>query len=302
MNFSSKSLFNDCFSAILAKNAQISTNEIQTIAYYFLEEIFDLKKLDILLDKKITLEENIFLEKNQMLANFMERIAQNEPLQHILGYTFFDNLRIKTSKNALIPRPETEELMFLIQNSFPKNSNFQIADICTGTGCIGLSLANFFKNAVVFATDISLKALELAKENKILNNIQNINFFEQDILKDITLENTISKNNAFNQKLDIIVSNPPYICEYEKKDMQKNVLDFEPHLALFVENENPLIFYEKILIFAQNFLKDDGHIFFEINESFGNEMISLSKKHNFQNIILHKDFREKDRFLVIRNQ
>lgn len=342
-----KNIFQEIVQEMVEKSNDFSKGEIQSIAFYFLEEIFEIKRIDILANKSINpnseLEKQVFLEKINQIKAFIPRIIQHEPLQHILGYTPFASLHIRTSKNALIPRPETEELVEIITNFLQKkiftkkikiqktqknqtqknqtqenqtqenqktdNFSFHIWDICTGTGCIALALGNFFENfeksnnlkKVIIGTDISLDALTLAKENKALNNIKGVSFFEHDIFDDAfsgILENDILKNNIFTaQNFDIIVSNPPYICDSEKKDMQKNVLDYEPHLALFVADAEALIFYERILHISQQKLKTGGQLFFEINENFGNEMVLLFEKYHFKNITLQKDFRGKDRFI-----
>ncbi len=306
--YSLKELFKQTVSEIV-KCKNIDENEAKTIAFYLLEELFSANRLDIMLDKTIlnkNLSENDFLEKKEILQSFIFRITQNEPLQYILGYEIFHDLRIKTSKNAIIPRPETAELVQIVQQHYPQKSPLKIWDICTGTGCIALALAHFFENSTVLGTDISLDALVLAQENKILNNIQNTWFLKKDVFEKDTFEENLGKSNQLNKpefylvknSFDVIISNPPYICESEKKDMLPNVLDYEPHLALFVENENPLVFYEKILQISQIFLKKNGKIYFEINENFGKEMILLLEKYHFKNIQCEKDIRGKDRFVI----
>ena len=165
-----------------------------------------------------------------------------------------------------------------------------ILDIGTGSGCIAISLAKLLPDAQVYALDISEDALKVARENSI-NNKVNITFIQDDIL---------SLNNDIETKFDIIVSNPPYVRELEKAEMRDNVLKWEPDKALFVSNEDPLIFYRKILEFAKSHLKEDGEIWFEINEYLGKEMTELCKEFGFSNVKIHKDFRGKERIMNLK--
>lgn len=187
----------------------------------------------------------------------ISRLNQGEPIDYILGYTYFYGLKIEVSKDTLIPRPETEELVELILNENQTRSGLKILDIGTGSGCIALALKYNLVNAEVTAIDISSKALEIAKKNSDHLDL-NINFIPLDILN----EQLWSHLTHY----DIIVSNPPYIPQEEKTDMTTSVLDYEPHLALFVEND-PLIFYKQILKFAKSHLNPNGQVYFETSQT-----------------------------------
>lgn len=201
-----------------------------------------------------------------------ERLLNQEPIQHIIGETEFYGLKIKVNKNVLVPRPETEELVqWIIEEVSAEEKEISILDVGTGSGCIALCLAKNLPQAVITAIDISEQALKTAKENAEKNKVQ-VNFIRQDILK---LE-------RLSRKYDVIVSNPPYVRELEKKEMQPNVLHFEPGTALFVSNENPLIFYKKITLLAKSGLKENGKLFFEINQYLGKETENLLQEDGFK--------------------
>jgi release factor glutamine methyltransferase len=214
-----------------------------------------------------------------------------EPIQYILGETEFYGLNLKVTPSVLIPRPETEELVqWLIEkNSFDAP---RILDIGTGSACIALGIKSQISNSNIFGVDISDKALEIAKINSVQNNLD-VNFFQSDIL---------NWENYNWGSYDIIVSNPPYVREIEKLEMQPNVLKYEPENALFVSNENALIFYNRIADFAQSYLVSNGNLFFEINEYLGEEMCNLLKLKGFVDIELKKDINNKNRMLFCRKK
>ena len=256
---------------------------------------------------KIALEPDIRLSESEMLKiHFaVKDLLKNKPIQYIIGETEFCELKFKVNENVLIPRPETSEMVYKIVNESPshqvtkspsqsRKANSQqplsILDIGTGSGCIAISLAKLLPDVQVYALDISEEALKVARENSI-NNKVNITFIQDDIL---------SLNNDIETKFDIIVSNPPYVRELEKAEMRDNVLKWEPDKALFVSNKDPLIFYRKILEFAKSHLKEDGEIWFEINEYLGKEMTELCKEFGFSNVKIHKDFREKERIMNLK--
>lgn len=227
-------------------------------------------------------EELINNKQIDMFSKAIIKLLNEEPIQYILKRTSFYGLEFICTPSALIPRPETEELVDWIVKS--EKNEITILDIGTGTGCISVSLANhnFF---VVDALDVSISALDLAKQNAKKNNVD-INFIEADIL-DYTSK----------KQYDLIVSNPPYIRNLEKKKMQNNVLNFEPQLALFVEDDDPLVFYNSILQFANSNLYEKGSVYFEINENFAKEMESLLYSYGFTEIELKKDSFGKNRFV-----
>ena len=227
-------------------------------------------------------EELINIKQIDMFSKAIIKLLSEEPIQYILETTSFYGLEFICSPSALIPRPETEELVDWIVKS--ETNEIKILDIGTGTGCISVSLAN--RNGfVVDALDVSSSALELAKQNAKKNEVD-INFIEADIFEYIS-----------DKQYDLIVSNPPYIRNLEKKKMQNNVLNFEPPLALFVEDDDPLVFYNSILQFANSNLYEKGSVYFEINENFSKEMESLLYSYGFTEIELKKDSFGKNRFI-----
>jgi len=227
-------------------------------------------------------EELINIKQIDMFSKAIIKLLSEEPIQYILETTSFYGLEFICSPSALIPRPETEELVDWIVKS--ETNEIKILDIGTGTGCISVSLAN--RNGfVVDALDVSSSALELAKQNAKKNQVD-INFIEADIFEYIS-----------DKQYDLIVSNPPYIRNLEKKKMQNNVLNFEPQLALFVEDDDPLVFYNSILQFANSNLYEKGSVYFEINENFSKEMESLLYSYGFTEIELKKDSFGKNRFV-----
>ena len=215
------------------------------------------------------------------------RLKKQEPIQYILGCTAFYGLTFTVNEHTLIPRPETEELVdWVLSNLHDQDSMLDILDIGTGSGCIAISLAKNIPTARVSGLDISEKALEIAKENAVKNQVL-VSFCKKDILRTTSLE----------KKYDVIVSNPPYVRQLEKKAMNANVLDYEPGVALFVPNEDPLLFYRKIAQLAMVSLQTRGWLYFEINEYLSKEMDVLLKDIGFANIEIKKDFREVPRMI-----
>lgn len=278
-------------------------DEANTMILILFEHYFNIDRV------KMALEPDIRLSESEMLKiHFaVKDLLKNKPIQYIIGETDFCELKFKVNENVLIPRPETAEMIYKIVNESPSHqvtkSEFNsqkpkaksqklILDIGTGSGCIAISLAKMLPESHVYALDISEKALVVAKENAKINDA-NITFIQDDIL---TMTKTMTQT-----KFDIIVSNPPYVRELEKADMRDNVLKWEPHNALFVSDDNPLIFYRKILEFAKTHLNDNGEIWFEINEYLSKEMIDLCHELGFSNVKIHKDFRGKERIMAIYN-
>ena len=214
-------------------------------------------------------------------------LKKQEPIQYILGCTAFYGLTFKVNEHTLIPRPETEELVdWVLSNLHDQDRVLDILDIGTGSGCIAISLAKNIPTARVSGLDISEKALEVAQENAVKNQVL-VSFCKKDILETTALKN----------KYDVMVSNPPYVRQLEKKAMNANVLDYEPGLALFVPNEDPLLFYRKIAQLALVSLQTRGWLYFEINEYLSKEMDVLLKDIGFANIEIKKDFREVPRMI-----
>lgn len=254
-------------------------NEIDSFFFMLIDEYLDLKRIDYSINPNIKLEKN----KLKILEDSLLRLKKEEPIQYIIGKTEFYGLPFLVNKDTLIPRPETEELVdwvILEIKNRKKNNNkkLSILDIGTGSGCIITSIASKFKEHNYTGIDISAETLEVAKKNATNNNVE-INFLELDILKTKKLE----------ENYDIIISNPPYVRELEKFEMKKNVLNNEPHKALFVSNENPLLFYDKIGKLAEKHLTEGGLLFFEINQYLSMETYNLVENKSFKNIELRKD-------------
>lgn len=264
-----------------ALSSTYSKEEIKSLIYIIFEYVLSYGKIDTEVNKDEKIEEADY----KKITSIVKRLSKNEPIQYIVGETEFYNLIFKVNKSTLIPRPETEELVQLIINE-QSCKNINILDIGTGSGCIAISLAKNIPTAKVSALDISEKAIDTAKLNALENNIH-VNFFVQDILN-------ASKTN---DRYDVIVSNPPYIRASEKQFMEKNVLDYEPHTALFVDDNDPLIFYRKIALFAKDHLKGEGVLYFEINEALGKEMFQMLSKLNYNKIEIIKDLYDKDRIV-----
>jgi release factor glutamine methyltransferase len=256
--------------------------EIDTFFFYLMEAYLDFQRIDLIIKPnfKISTEAGVLFKKA------LEALKKEIPIQYILGETEFYGLPFIVNRHTLIPRPETEELVEWILETADITAPLQIIDIGTGTGCIPITLAKHLPNARLFAIDISKEALRIAKQNAILNNVK-LHFTEKNILKTTTLP----------QKFDIIISNPPYVRELEKVDIKKNVLDNEPHIALFVEDDNPLLFYDKIADLAIEHLTKNGLLYFEINQYLGTETVEMLHKKGFKNIDLKKDVFGKDRMI-----
>lgn len=262
-----------------------SKNEAKYIIDLMIGKFLKVKKIQLVLLAKKPVENS--LEK--YLKTVVERLKNKEPFQYILEEEEFYGYTFKVNENVLIPRPETEELVeWLIESYKDKNQVLNLLDIGTGSGCIPIVLQKKLQNALVSACDISEKAIELAKENSLILNAK-VNFFKLDILN--------KKDWESQDSYDFIISNPPYIPNEEKKLMSENVLNFEPGLALFVEDEEPLIFYEKIIQFSLMKLKKNGFLFFECNEYNAQEVVAVLKKYAFSFIELRKDISGKDRMI-----
>jgi release factor glutamine methyltransferase len=271
------------------------TSEIDSFFFLILEEYMGLKRIDI------ALKSDFLIDKKSL--NLMQiatkQLEQEIPVQYIIGKTEFFGLPFHVNKEVLIPRPETEELVEQVlkkvsliktcnssKNETIKEKQLKVLDIGTGSGCIAISLKKQLPSSEVSALDVSNKALRVAKKNAFLNNVD-INFVHQDILK----------TNDLDKLYDVIISNPPYVRELEKKEIKNNVLNNEPHLALFVDNKNPLLFYNKIAELAKKFLTKNGQLHFEINQYLGKETIKLLAEKGFKNIQLKKDIFGNDRII-----
>jgi len=270
-----------------------SDTEIKSFSYILSESLFGMDKSSVLQrkDKQLSLNEHLRLQE------MIEDLKNYRPIQYITGETEFYGLKFKVDENVLIPRPETEELVERIINDTPppdplhkRGRKFRVLDIGTGSGCIAVTLAKHLPGAEVFALDISEKALDVAKQNAEQNQVE-VHFFLYDILKDETFP---VSDDAF----DCIVSNPPYVTMKEKAAMSKNVLDYEPHRAIFVPDENPLLFYERIADFARKHLKENGALYFETNSLYGQAAAKMLEDKNFSTVKPVKDISGNDRILI----
>ncbi|MDY0779466.1 peptide chain release factor N(5)-glutamine methyltransferase [Tenacibaculum sp. IB213877] len=253
--------------------------EIDAFFFRVIEDKLDLLVMDVFVKQDLEVSD----DKIEELKEIINRLKNEEPVQYILGKTDFYGLPFIVNEDVLIPRPETEELVSWVlkdinQKKEKTSDKLSILDIGTGSGCIPISIKKNTENTDVFGLDVSVKAIAIAQQNAEANKVE-INFIEQDILL----------TNSLQQKFDIITSNPPYVRELEKKEINNNVLKNEPHLALFVDDDNPLIFYKKIAELAKNHLTENGSLFFEINQYLGNETQQMLQEKGFKNVTLKKD-------------
>lgn len=267
--------------------------EINALFFLAISHYLKVSRGAYTLHKENDISESDLVRLNALLTELKKGI----PVQYVIGETVFFGLPFKVNPSVLIPRPETEELVDWVLNELQKSAdenssiNLNLLDIGTGSGCIAISIKKNRPEIAVSAIDISTASLQTAQGNALLNNV-NINFIEQDILHTSIDEGSI--------EYQVIVSNPPYITMREKADMHQNVVGYEPHQALFVSDENPLVFYEAIANFALNHLTEEGMLFFEINEHLGEETVRMLKDKNFTSIELRRDMQGKDRMILAR--
>jgi len=259
--------------------------EIDNFFYQTIEHFLKLERFVLVMQTNYAITK----EEEQPLFEALARLKKEEPLQYILEEAHFMDLILKVNRHTLIPRPETEELVQWIINDcqVERSRDLKVLDIGTGSGCIAIALAKYLLNAQVFALDISEEALQIAKKNAELNDVS-IEFIKANILN---VSTTLSTD------FDIIVSNPPYVREQEKIEIHNNVKEYEPSLALFVPNNNPLVFYKAIGEFTNTYLKEKGSLYLEINQYLGLETKSLFQHLNFSKIELKKDIFENDRMI-----
>lgn len=265
------------------------SSEAHAIINWVYEDLFTIRKPQIaFLNRELTLSET------DQLNQILNRLKSYEPIQYVLGYTYFLGHRIRVNNNVLIPRSETEELTELVIKHIQSNPEtvYNVLDIGTGSGCIPIAIQKACKNARVFAIDISQEAINTANENA-LHARADIQFRCANFLKEPKVFGDMS--------FDFIVSNPPYISQKEQNTMEQNVVQFEPHLALFVPDNDALIFYRHIAEFAQTNMAPNGQLFFEINQQLGKETVSLLHDSGIKHVELIKDINNNDRFIVARN-
>ena len=262
-----------------------TVGEIKALTRIIATELLGISQTAFYLADEIKLD----AEQTHLLTNAIERLQQHEPIQYILGYSDFCGLRFAVTPAVLIPRPETSELVEWITEESPTAKS--ILDIGTGSGCIAVSLATMLPQTQITAWDISSQALAVAQKNSTANGCA-VRFEERDILNYEPAE----------EKYDVIVSNPPYIKEVEKKEMEENVLLWEPHLALFVPDNDPLLFYRTIAKKAQKMLIPGGKLYFEINREHGADTVAMLQTMNYRNIALRKDLAGNDRMVMAEKQ
>ncbi|WP_324026812.1 peptide chain release factor N(5)-glutamine methyltransferase [Maribacter sp. BPC-D8] len=263
--------------------------EVNSFFYLLIEHYFDLERFVLVIQPELVIDK----EQETVIFQALSELKLEKPIQHIIGTAYFMDLDFKVNGYVLIPRPETEELVRWILDDHKNTAKaLTILDMGTGSGCIPISLDKNLTDAKVFGLDISTDALKVAEENNGLHGA-NVKFFKADMLS----LNTETSVKELDQKFDIIISNPPYVRELEKAEMQNNVIDHEPSLALFVPDEDPLKFYSSVVNFAAEHLNEKGCLYLEINQYLGKETKQLLEKSNFKTIELRKDMFGNDRMI-----
>lgn len=255
------------------------------MAEWVLEHALGVGRFELLQRRREEASEELEAQVHQ----YLEQLLRQEPLQYVLGEASFYGREFGVTPAVLIPRPETEELVQRVIRTYQDQPQVRLLDIGTGSGCIPITLVAELPGAQVWGLDVSLEALAIAKENAQKLG-QPVAWLHQDILREVPA--------VASQSLDAVISNPPYVLEEEKDLMRQNVLAFEPHLALFVPNEDPLLFYRRIAGVAQQLLKPGGRLFFEINERFAQATIDMLQQAGYQQVEAHQDLRGKERMVV----
>ena len=256
-------------------------SEIKSLTRIIIEYVSKQRFSPLLIDD-LSLSE----EQKGEIKDIVERLKKSEPIQHIIGECEFFSLPFYVSRNVLIPRPETEELVELILNESDKNEELSILDIGTGSGCIAIAIASNLPRSNVEAWDISEEALNVVGRNAERNKVD-VSFKQQDIFENISID----------KKYHVIVSNPPYVLESEKETMEKNVLDYEPHLALFVPDEDGLVYYSRIATVGRDLLMPNGKLYFEINREKGDETKRMLEELGYSSVEVIKDINRNDRIV-----
>ena len=296
----------------LLMEGNMSEGEAKAVALMLLEKVAGLPTA-----KALIADGNDLLCRRQSLLELAARVAKGEPVQYVLGEADFCGLTLKVKPGVLIPRPETEELVAWVEENVNANTNllpltsnlspFKLLDIGTGSGCIAVALAKKLKEAEVEAWDVSDDALEIARENAKRNGVQvktskvdvlDINANSNSQLSTVNFQlSTLTSHLSPLTSYNIIVSNPPYICEEEKAEMERNVLEHEPRLALFVPDDDPLLFYRRIAELGLSLLKEKGLLFFEINRRFGEEVVKMLQGKGYREVELRQDMFGNDRMV-----
>jgi len=256
--------------------------EIENFFFLLTEHHLNKRRLDFALQPDF----NVNPQTKVLFEDALAQLIKEYPIQYIIGNTEFMGLTFEVNQHVLIPRPETEELVTWVLNLHKPKKHLRILDIGTGSGCIAIALAKNLEEGIIDAIDLSEAALLVAKKNAALNGVH-INFMQNDIFQIEGFDNTY----------DLIISNPPYVRESEKLSMHNNVLQYEPEIALFVDDQNPLIFYKRIAQLAQLSLKEGGELFLEINQYLGKAVMDLLRNNGFREIEIKKDFYDADRMI-----
>jgi len=273
----------------LELDAIYGKEEVNSFFYLLIEHYFDLERFVLAIQPELIIDK----EQETVMFQALSKLKLEKPIQHIIGTSYFMDLDFKVNEHVLIPRPETEELVrWILDDVKDVKQSLTILDMGSGSGCIPIFLDKNLTNSKVFGLDISSDALKVADENNRLLGAS-VNFFNADILS-LDKETAIKE---LDQKFDIIISNPPYVRELEKEEMQNNVIAHEPGLALFVPDEDPLKFYSAVVNFAADHLNEDGCLYLEINQYLGKETMSLLEESNFKTIELRKDMFGNDRMI-----
>lgn len=258
--------------------------EAISIFHWVVEDVLGWNRVKSLTESRTVIP----IDKQQSIFNYLEKLCEGIPVQYVLGYAWFMGMRLSVNPHVLIPRPETEELVDRIIKDYSRKP-IRIIDLCTGSGCIALALKQQFPEAVVYALDVSGDALDVARKNAQEMELD-IRFIQGDLLE---WDSFFDENLCF----DVVVSNPPYITVAEQYDMHSNVLNHEPHLALFVDNDTPLIFYDHIASFSMAHLHPGGGVYVEINRQYGKDTVDLFAKKGLSNVQLRHDMQGSDRFV-----
>ena len=271
------------FIEVLAE--QFTQREAEQLMRILLEDLFGIDLTRQLMEPRLRIDETQYAQ----LEHAVQQLLEGVPVQYVTGKAWFDGLLFHVDESVLIPRPETEELVQKLAENLPVDHPLRIWDVGTGSGCIAIALAKRFPQAEVVAFEVSEAALETAHQNALFHEVQ-VELVCDDVLH--------PQSDLWKQPVDLVVSNPPYIRESEKATMERNVLDHEPSQALFVPDDDPLLFYRQILTLAQPQLRAQGSVWFEINEALGEEMIQLGQEMGFE-VTLHQDFLGKPRLSLL---
>ncbi|MEO8761595.1 MAG: peptide chain release factor N(5)-glutamine methyltransferase [Bacteroidia bacterium] len=267
-------------------------SELQNITNWIFEKQLNLRSAEVISNQSIRVNQSDLIILEQMCY----KLKEHQPIQYVLGEAEFYRLKFKVNKSVLIPRPETEELVDLIVSKYKiQNTAYNVLDIGTGSGCIPVSVKKNMPNANLFGLDVSEDALNIAKFNAAKNKVD-VHFFKADVLLESVSEVILKETKK--EKIDIIISNPPYVLSSEKDGLQNRVKSFEPHLALFVDDVDPILFYRKIAFLAKKIISNNGVLYFECHANYAQAVYQLLVDEGFKNVSLQKDMAGLNRFAM----